>query len=177
MESKKCTKCGEVKVVSEYNKRPRGFASWCRRCCSEARNVYRTISIIKKRENNTCIVCSSKIMNRRSDSRYCTLCLPNAKRELTRQSGIRNKHLYLEKYNADEKYRERRRSISRIYSRTQIKNLGDSYVRKSLVHDDGFSKESIMDNPCLIEIKRLIILTNRLTKKKIINHEKCTRIN
>ena len=52
METKQCTKCGEVKELSEFHKKRAGHASRCKDCKKEYDKEYNKTNADKKKEHN-----------------------------------------------------------------------------------------------------------------------------
>lgn len=134
METKKCSKCGEVKDVGEFYKNGEyGLRPNCKKCEKEQ---WQKKNIKNPEKNKT------KCRN---------YLLANSEKEKER---IKNYWL---------KNPENLKNKNNRCNTKKIDNLTDCYIKQTLKLS-GFTTEQINENPELIEVKRLIIKTKRLCK-------------
>ena len=148
METKKCSKCGEVKLFSEFSKHKShkdGLSSQCLKCIR-----------IKHKENYQTRKDYYKAMSKRS-------------REANKEYNFNYQKEYRSKPENKRKHREyikkqRRENpeIRRKEWRVGVDNTANYYIKKLLIRQN-YLKEMI--NPTLIEEKRNIIKTKRIINK------------
>ena len=175
MESKKCTKCGEVKPYGMFGKdksRKDGIAFNCKECEKlrqieyAFRNPEKRKACYKKyRESNREIVRASQIRHR--ENNYEKI---KSRKIQHRKNNKATYAIYEKKYRDNNRLKVRRSSLDYFYrnkdriteiTNSKIEGLHTSYLTSRL-RKDGFSLEHIKAHPELIEIKRLIIKTKRL---------------
>ena len=136
MESKKCTKCGEVKELGEYYKQKTG-KSGLLASCKTCSNVYQKIWKAKNLDKNK----ARKYHLQWSMSNKDKLIGYREKTKRNHGDKIKEKRLLREAGNRNE--------------------LTDRYI-KNLLWADGFTADVVDRKPELIELKRLTIKFKRL---------------
>ena len=157
METKKCSKCGEVKPINEFYKQKShkdGYQSSCKNCRSQWAKLYY--------QKN-----SKEIINRGSN------WVDKNKEKVKiykKEHYLRNKESYQRNYEKNKpKYRERnklyyQKNYDKLLKERQKKiiDLADRYIKNSLIRS-GWDKTKLY--PDIIEEKRNIIKTIRIIRK------------
>lgn len=82
-----CTRCGELKPASDFNRDTRyanGLHCWCRDCYRAYHRAYNANRAPRRPKASplTCAACGNRFTPRRSDARYCSRrCKQRAERE------------------------------------------------------------------------------------------------
>ena len=143
---KKCSKCGEVKLLDCFNRdksNKDGYKFWCRKCHAGAFNKYRA-------ENHEKI----KITK---DKYYAK----NREKILAKTLEWRTKNPEKVKDSYAKYYAENSEKVKAFEIR-YTKELRDSYIKKQIKQQTGVPYEHITQD--LIETKRLHILIKRKLK-------------
>ena len=148
METKKCSKCGEVKLFSEFSKHKShkdGLSSQCLKCIriKHKENYQTRKDYYKARSKRFCEVNKEYILNYQKEYR----------------SKPENKRKHREYI---KKQRKEHPEIRRKEWRVGVDNTANYYIKKLLIRQN-YLKEMI--NPTLIEEKRNIIKTKRIISK------------
>ena len=165
METKKCSKCGDEKFLSDFYKdktKKYGVSSICKQCNSKvSKNYYKAHKeeIIKKVVENT-------KKNKEKVKQYHKNYFQAHKEEHRIYNKIYREKT-LEHYKIiDRKYRllnkDRIREMGRKRYRIHIKNITDEYIKNTL-NQQGFENEII--TPAIIDSKRNIIKIKRIIKQ------------
>ena len=148
MESKKCTKCGDVKELSEFRKNAAskdGLKNPCKLCLAPSEKLWRKANNEYKKQWD--------IRNKDKIKEY--------NKEKWKTDKEKRKASVKEYYKRNPKKLESAYEKGRNRGKKKRDELNTEYLRKRLI-DQGFNLETINKNPDLIEIKRLIIQTKRL---------------
>lgn len=150
METKKCSKCGEVKPINEFYKQKShkdGCQSYCKNCCSQWGKLYyqKNPEEQKNRVRNWVDKNKEKVKIFQKES-----YLRNFEKNRHKYSE-RNKLYYQKKYDKLLKERQKR-----------VIDLADKYIKDNLIRS-GWDKTKLY--PDIIEEKRNIIKTKRIINK------------
>lgn len=148
METKKCSKCGEVKLFSEFSKHKShkdGLSSQCLKCIR-----------IKHKENYQTRKDYYKARSKRNREANKEYFLNSQKEYRSKPENKRKHREYIKKQRIEHPEIRRKEWI------VGVDNTANYYIKKLLIRQN-YLKEMI--NPTLIEEKRNIIKVKRIIKK------------
>ena len=167
MKTKVCTKCGEEKPLSEYNKDSRGRGKYgliaqCKVCVNNYNKERRKDPTYKAREVKYTMGWIAR----------------NPEKFAKHQKKYRIVHKEEIKERRDRKYhqdyqRDNKDKISHQHKANSKKyrdELADIYIIRTLTQKTGITTKDIRQHPSFIETKRLQLLIRREIKNQ--NHEK-----
>jgi len=158
--SKRCTKCGEVKDLSAFNKQKRGlygFRSSCKSCeLQYYKDNKERIDIYSKHytKNNREKINTRRRQYRKDNYEKIIIidrlyCLNNKERMSTR----------------NQQYKKDNKEKIKEYNTYRCNNLHDGYVISQISQDSSLTPEDIKKYPMLIETKRNNLKIKRLIKQ------------
>lgn len=151
METKECSKCGEVKEVGEFTESKKcknGISGTCKKCTKEYNKKYRVKNCDKLLQLKRKWIDDNRNHVNESNRKY-------------KKENSEKEHKYKTNYNNANRKQVNEKNLNRY--KYSCEHLGNMYVN-SLLRQSGFTTEQINENPELIEVKRLIIKTKRLCK-------------
>ena len=150
MTTKKCTKCGEEKPLSDYyyDKKRERYHSHCRSC----HNKYKHRREKERRDTD------SEFRMRYNKRRS------NAKKKWRRENPIKY-HEHKAGKLTDPNYILLRRKYNALADKRNSEGLKDKYIITQLMARTGMSYLEVKQHPELIEQKRAIIQTKRVIKQ------------
>lgn len=156
-ETKKCTKCGEIKSINEFYKdkaKKDGYRADCKLCNSQNCKIYykNNSTTIKQRAAQW-----SKNNPQRANEKMKQW--KDKHRDKVRAEGRGYYHNNKDKY---KRYSELNRENINAWNRTQVINLADRYIKNNLIKL-GWGKENVTEE--IIKEKRNIIKTKRIIRK------------
>ena len=165
METKKCTKCGEVKELGEYEKAKSnkdGLRSYCKVCMKEYRKKYYLDNPEKYKELSKKWALKNPEKVKEASKKWA---LKNPEYSKKQHEGYRlNNPDKLKEYN--KKWKLKNLEKIKEQKRYDIEFLKDTYIKR------GLRTGNIPITPETIELKRNIILIKRITKAVNGKHKK-----
>ena len=153
MASKKCSKCGEMKVLGDFYIRRRAVGEYQSQCkeCSKARAfVWQS--------------CNREIINARRWAKYAADPHQNKRQKTTPEQNVAQWLRITERRESDEEFNCMFKARRRRNQHLSVVALTDSYIKEQLLKNNDLSIGDLP--PSLITLKREHLRLQRLIRKQ-----------